>query len=200
MPNEEKTAEPIGLFDLDGTMADFDKSMAHHLELLRSPGEDPAKDETAFEDIPHMKARRRLIKQLPGFWRTFSRLQAGFDILALMEDLKFSNYVLSKSPRKFPLAASEKIGWCVEHLPNLPVILSEEKSLVYGKVLVDDWPSYVEKWVKFRPRGLVISVAQRWNEGIEKLSPAGNIIRYSGPEQLPDIKARLVEIRSKCRD
>lgn len=194
---EENTAEPIGLFDLDGTMADFDKSMAHHLEILRSPLEDAAHDETKFEDIPHMKARRRLIKSLPGFWRNFERLQAGFDILALMEELKFSNYVLSKSPRKFPLAASEKIGWCVEHVPNLPVILSEEKALVYGKVLVDDWVPYVENWIKFRPRGLVISVAQRWNEGIENLSP--NVIRFHSPSQLPDIRARLQVIRAKCR-
>jgi 5'(3')-deoxyribonucleotidase len=194
---ETPQAEPIGLFDLDGTMADFDKSMAHHLELLRSPMEDAAHDETKFEDIPHMKARRRLIKSLPGFWRNFEKLPQGFDILAIMEELKFSNYVLSKSPRKFPLAASEKIGWCVEHLPNLPVILSEEKALVYGKVLVDDWTPYVENWIKFRPRGLVISVAQRWNEGIENLSP--NVIRFSSPSQLPDIRARLAEIRAKCR-
>jgi 5'(3')-deoxyribonucleotidase len=190
-------AEPIGLFDLDGTMANFDKSMAHHLEALRSPTEDPAHDETAFEDVPHMKARRRLIKSLPGFWRNFEKLQQGFDILAIMDELKFSNYVLSKSPRKFPLAASEKIGWCVEHLPHMPVILSEEKALVYGKVLVDDWKPYVETWIKWRPRGLVISVAQRWNEGIENLSP--NIIRFHSPSQLPDIRARLSEIRAKCR-
>ena len=194
---EENTAEPIGLHDLDGTYADFDKSMAAHLEVLRSPLEDAAHDETKFEDIPHMKARRRLIKSLPGFWRNLPRLQAGFDILEIMQELKFSNYVLSKSPRKFPLAASEKIGWAVEHLPDLPIILSEEKSLVYGKVLVDDWTPYVQDWIKFRPRGLVIAVAQRWNEDIEKLSP--NVIRFHSPSQLPDIRARLQVIRAKCR-
>lgn len=196
---EQPQAEPIGLFDLDGTLADFDKSMLAHLAMLRGPEEDPKHDETAYEGFPHMRARRRLIKQLPGFWRNFERLQAGFEILTIMNELKFSNYILSKSPRKFPLAASEKMSWCIEHVPHMPVILSEEKALVYGKVLVDDWPEYVEAWIKYRPRGLVISVAQRWNEGIEKLSPAGNIIRYTGPEMLPDIKARLQEVRAKCR-
>lgn len=197
--NDQPLAEPIALHDLDGTLANFDKDMAKYLAELRGPTEDPKHDETAYEGAPHMRARRRLIKKMPGFWRNLEKLQAGFEILALCEELKFSNHILSKSPRKMPNAAGEKIEWCLHHVPHMPIVLSEEKALVYGKVLVDDWPEYVESWIKWRPRGLVISVAQRWNEGIEKLSPKGNIIRYTGPEMLPDIKARLQEIRAKCR-
>lgn len=197
MTTEIPTAEPIGLFDLDGTLADFDSSMSEHLAVLRSPGESAAHDETAYEDLPHMKSRRRMVKQLPGFWSSLGRVKAGFEILALMQELKFTNHVLSKSPRKMPNAATEKVKWCLNNVPDLPIILAEDKGLVYGKVLVDDWPEYVERWIQWRPRGLVISVAQRWNEGIEKLSP--NVIRYSSPSQLPDIRARLSEIRSRCR-
>jgi len=43
------------------------------------------------------------------------------------------------------------------------VTLTEDKGLVYGKVLVDDWPPYIERWLTWRPRGLVIMPARRWN-------------------------------------
>jgi FMN phosphatase YigB (HAD superfamily) len=78
---ETKTAEPIALFDLDGTLADFDAAMQHKLEELRSPSEDPKADETAFEDVPYVKARRRLVKSQPGFWRDLATIPLGFQLL-----------------------------------------------------------------------------------------------------------------------
>lgn len=37
-----------------------------------------------------------------------------------------------------------------------PVIMSHNKGLVFGHVLVDDYPFYINKWVSQRPRGLVL--------------------------------------------
>ena len=42
--------------------------------------------------------------------------------------------------------------------------MSQNKSLVYGKILVDDFPEYVEPWLKNRPRGLAIIPAHPWNK------------------------------------
>lgn len=169
--------KPIALIDMDGTVADFDTAMRAELEALRAPNEDPKLDETAYEELPHMKARRRLVKSKPGFWSGLSKIQAGFDIIELLSANDFKLHVLTKGPKNSPAAYMEKIQWCREHMPEgTPVTISDDKGLVYGKVLVDDWPSYIEAWVKWRPRGYVISVAQPWNEGIEK--QYDNLFRY----------------------
>lgn len=78
---ESKLAEPIALFDMDGTLADFDASMRLKLAELRAPGEDPQSDTTAFEDVLYVRARRRLIKAQPGFWRELAPIPLGFQLL-----------------------------------------------------------------------------------------------------------------------
>jgi len=193
-----KPAEPTALFDLDGTLADFDKSMRAHLALLRGPAEDPTLDETHAEELSHMKARRRLVKSQPGFWRKLEKIELGFSILTEVRELRFRCYVLSKGPRKVSHAWSEKVEWCDEHIPDLPIVLAEDKGLVYGKVLVDDWPEYVERWLTWRPRGLVISVAQPWNVGIDERFP-DNVIRYDG-HNLDQVRERLAAIRLTAGD
>jgi 5'-nucleotidase len=189
-----KSAEPIALFDMDGTLADFDASMQRRLEELRSPGESPEADDTAFEEVPHVKARRRLIKSQPGFWRDLAPIRCGFQILEEARAQRFLCQILSKSPRKIPMAAGEKIEWCVKHVPDLPIVLSEDKGLVYGKLLCDDWPEYIERWLTWRPRGLVIAVAQRWNVGIDKKF-SKNVVRYDGMN-FAYVRERMQEIRA----
>jgi 5'(3')-deoxyribonucleotidase len=147
MNEQSKPAEPIALFDMDGTLADFDASMQKKLAELRSPGEDPQADETAFEEVPYVKARRRMIKAQPGFWRDLIPIPLGFQLLEEARAQRFLCQILSKSPRKIPMAAGEKIEWCVKYVPDLPIVLSEDKGLVYGKLLCDDWPEYIERWL-----------------------------------------------------
>jgi 5'-nucleotidase len=174
-------AEPVALFDLDGTLADFDTTMKSQLEILRSPGEglSLAQEEIImYEDVPYMKARRRLVKSQPGFWRNLPPLKLGFQILDVCRSIGFKPHVLTKGPAKAIAAYTEKVEWCKLHLPGIPVTISDDKGLVYGRVLVDDWPPYIRRWVQWRPRGLVVAVAHRWNEGIDKELP--NVIRYRG--------------------
>lgn len=192
MNDTNKPAEPIGLFDLDGTLADFDESMQLRLEELRSPGEDPAVEDD--ESIPYVKARRRLIKSQPGFWRDLAPIPLGFQLLEEARAQRFLCQILSKSPRKIPAAAGEKIEWCVKYVPELPIVLSEDKGLVYGKLLCDDWPEYIERWLTWRPRGLVIAVAQRWNVGIDTRFPK-NVVRFDGTN-FPYVRERMQEIRA----
>lgn len=196
--NETKPAEPIALFDLDGTLADFDRSMRAHLEALRSPGEDPKLEDTQNEEVPHMKARRRLIKSQPGFWRGLAPIPFGFTLLTLARELRFRCHVLSKGPRKMSLAWSEKVEWCNEHVPDLPILLAEDKGLVYGKLLVDDWPEYIERWVQWRPRGLVLAVAQPWNLGIDSVFPQ-NVVRFDGTN-LAEVRERMEAVRATAGD
>ncbi len=172
--------EPIALIDMDGTVADFDKSMKLWLNLIRGPGEDPQLDDTAYEELEHMKYRRRLIKAMPGFWANLSRIESGFEIIGVLRALNYKLHVLTKGPAKSVGAYSEKVQWCREHLPDVPVTISDDKGLVYGRVLVDDWPVYIKRWREWRPRGYVVAVAQPWNVGIDELP---NVMRYDRNEE-----------------
>jgi 5'(3')-deoxyribonucleotidase len=194
MNETSKAAEPIALFDMDGTLADFDASMQRHLNDLRGPGEDPEAATTAFEHVPYVRARRRMIKSQPGFWRDLSPISLGFQLLEEARAQRFLCQILSRSPRKIPAAAGEKIEWCIRHVPDLPIVLSEDKGLVYGKLLCDDWPEYIERWLAWRPRGLVIAVAQSWNVGIDTRF-SRNVIRFDGTN-FPYVRERMQEIRA----
>ena len=94
--------------------------------------------------------------------------------------------MLTKGPLSSPNAWSEKVEWCKEHLPDADVTISQNKALVYGRVLVDDYPPYFLPWLEHRPRGLVVCVAHPWNA--EAAHP--NVIRYTG-ENLDEVRARL---------
>jgi 5'-nucleotidase len=190
-----KTDNPIALFDLDGTLANFDKSMSRELEKLRGPNEDPRLDDTMYEDVPHIKARRLLIKSQPGFWRKLEPT-AYCGLFHMVKNHGYECYVLTKGPRKVPGAWSEKVEWVGEHFPGTRIIISEEKGLVYGRVLVDDWPPYVLSWLEWRPRGLVVMPAQPWNDPTRVADGAWmanhpQIVRYRGYEDNALLSARL---------
>src|SRR5690349_10958846 len=127
--------KPLALLDLDGTVADFDGAMRRELAKLRAPGEDAALDESKYEDLPHMSARRRLIKNQPGFWRNLEPLALGMTIARLLKEEGCRLHVLTKGPKHAPNAWTEKFEWCQEHLPNTAVTVSHDKSMVYGKIL-----------------------------------------------------------------
>ena len=164
----DQLPEPVALFDLDGTLADFDTSMREHMQAIASPGE------VAFyvdqdKEPAHIKERRRLVKSKPGFWRNLPRLDLGYQILRLCLKLEYKINVLSKAPQGQSNAWGEKYEWCRENLirafprHQIDVSLVQDKGLHYGAILVDDWPSYITRWLQFRPRGLVVMPAQEWN-------------------------------------
>ena len=179
--------ENVCLFDLDGTLADFDKQMKHDMALLRGPSEEIINpwDKSKW----WIRNRKRLIMQKPGWWRNLPKHQPGFDIFKIAQDLDFEIHVLTKGPSASTSAWGEKIEWCKKYLPeNTKITLTEDKGLVYGKMLVDDWPEYVDRWLEWRPRGLVIMPAHEHNKNyIHK-----NVIRYDG-SNISEVKRRMLE-------
>jgi 5'-nucleotidase len=166
-------SEPIVLFDLDGTLADFDKAMSSSMSLLAATGEEPWEaDRYGEDDEPsyietrrhliepsYIEARRHLIKRLDGFWFRLEPMRDGFEAMRIAITLGYKIMVCSRGPRNNP-----KLEWCRRYLPaDAQVTLTEDKGLVYGKVLVDDWPPYIERWLTWRPRGVVIMPSRRWN-------------------------------------
>jgi 5'-nucleotidase len=169
--SKDMAEKPIALFDLDGTLADYDGTMDYHMKTIASPEEIqkdtyfPREQET---EPRHIKERRRLIKRQPGFWRNLKKFDLGFAVLDLAMQAGFSIDILSKAPRTNFIAWSEKVEWCHANLPmdeGIRVNLVEKKGLFYGRVLVDDFIPYVQDWLTYRPRGLVVMPAHPHNEG-----------------------------------
>jgi len=153
----------IALFDLDGTCADFDLAMARDLAQLRGPNEE--KFPPSGPNLPkHILERRRLIKRQSGWWENLPPIPLGLFLYKLLKDAGFEMHVLTKGPFNTPNAWTEKFNWCMMHLgEDANVTITRNKSMVYGKILVDDWPEYVEGWLDSRPRGLVLLPDQPWN-------------------------------------
>lgn len=198
-------SEPIALIDMDGTIADFDQSMKEHLVKLASSADGEwAKGnfDGKREEMPEwLKARQALIKRSPGFWRDLPRLHDGFHMLEMLRELGFSLNILTKGPERSTNAWTEKVEWCQEHVPDAAIHISQDKGLVYGRVLFDDWPAYILRWLEWRPRGLVIMTDQPWNQGFDP----PNVHRYtrgmgnslSGQRQDAYFREKLIEARDR---
>jgi hypothetical protein len=171
-------SEPVALFDIDGTLADFSGAMSRQLEKLRNPVEPKLRYDyyTEGSEPPHITARRRAIKRQPGFWANLERLEDGFQLLSMAQHIGYRVMVLSRGPRQNGPAWGEKLEWCRKNLTDdCQVTITEDKGLVYGKVLVDDWPNYIQRWLEWRKRGLVIMPDRPYNEGFEH----PQVIRFS---------------------
>lgn len=198
-------SESIALIDLDGTVADFDKEMRRQLNVIANPREksDPETLEGLSDDA-FMEARRRLIKSQPGFWRNLPPIQEGLVVVEVLRDLGFQLMVLTKGPHQTTAAWTEKVEWAQKYIPGAGVCIVDGaegcsgKGLVYGKVLFDDWPNYIEQWLKWRPRGLVIMTDQPWNRDFHHT----NVFRFNPPEvakldHLQKLRAKLQGARDR---
>lgn len=192
---EPQTDEkPVALVDLDGTLADFDGAMQAKMREIAAPGEMEAVSKLMHQEgePDYLKARRHMIKNVPGFWSGLQPRPAGFAIFNALRELDFEIYILTNGPKKNSNAWKEKVDWCERYVPDFPVTVGREKGLVYGRVLFDDWPEYITKWLKHRPRGTVIMPAHPWNE---KFSHP-NVVRYDG-SNYAEVVARLHQARSR---
>ena len=79
----------------------------------------------------------------------------------------------------------ERNDWSIQ-------VLTRDKSIVYGKVLFDDWPEYVIKWLKYRPRGLVIMLDHIWNRDFHH----PQVVKYDGTN-FREVEERLEEVVEK---
>jgi FMN phosphatase YigB (HAD superfamily) len=174
--------EKIGLFDLDGTLADYDSQMKTDYDRIKS------QEERAYGSYPrdsepaHVRERIRLIRNQRGWWENLPEFKLGFDILNVAVGLGFNIHALTKSPESSPNAWVEKFLWFQKHVrpkaPDAKITITQDKGLVYGTFLVDDWPEYIERWLEHRPRGIVIMPAHHWNQNFSNKQ----VIRYDGSD------------------
>jgi hypothetical protein len=109
-------------------------------------------------------------------------LPIGFQLIDILKSLGFDLYILTKGPSEHSLAWMEKVDWCRHHVPDIPIVMTEDKRLIRGSVFVEDWPPYITEWLRASPDGIVIAPAQPWNVNVEELFP-GKCIRYDGANE-----------------
>jgi len=178
-------SDNIALFDMDGTLCDHDKALKRDMEKLKSPKEVLPKNLMDDANPKHLKERADMIRKQTGWWENLEPFKLGFDILKITKELNFQTYILTKGPSSKPTAWAEKVKWIRKHVPSAKVTITEDKSQVYGKILVDDYPEYIIGWLKNRPRGLVIMPAHPYNKDFTH----PNIIRYDGKNKKQVIEA-----------
>lgn len=172
--------KPLALVDLDGTLADFQGAMRRDLEKLRSPEEPTALPwDDDHDTLPaHMRARWDMIKRQPDWWFNLEYMESGKFLVKTLKDVGFKIHLLTRAPRRYASAWEQKVRWAQQHLPDVEMTIAPTKSMVYGKVLVDDWPEYVLPWLDVRPRGIVILPDQPWNR-LPELDQHPRIHRYT---------------------
>lgn len=189
---EDKMNEPVALIDMDGTLCDYAGAMKYWLKKTAMPGEEIPEDFAG--DVPdHIKVRQDIIKRQPGWWETLEFTDFGKMIVEELRKLDYQLHVLTKGPASTEHSWMEKVVWCRTHLQDAGITITEDKGLVYGRLLVDDYPDYIIRWLEWRPRGLVIMPAQHYNEWFKH----PNVLRYRGEEDKEELIKRLTEARKR---
>jgi 5'(3')-deoxyribonucleotidase len=172
---DHKASDRICLLDMDGTIADYAGQMERDLARLADPSEPQYKLNWNDRLPDHVWNRVEMIKNSKDWWLNLPKLEDGFDLVRAATNIGFEIHVLTKGPRNTKTAWTQKVEWCAEHLPeNTNVTITQDKSLVYGRILIDDYPGYVEGWLKNRPRGLAVMPLRPWNKDFRH----SNVIHY----------------------
>lgn len=159
------TTKPVGLWDMDGSLFDFDAAMRRDLAELAAPGEPPIENlHEVQRSAPHIHRRAALIKRQPGWWRSLQPIALGHRLFYAAAARGFHNVILTKGPQTSPNAWTEKLECCQYHFGrDIDAHIVTDKSLVYGRFLYDDYPPYLEEWLSRRPRGIGIMPATSEN-------------------------------------
>lgn len=134
-----------------------------------------------------------LIRAQPGWYYDLEPIPFGFQIVDYLRKMGFSIMVLTKGNRYMKNAWTEKVEWCKKYIPDAKVTITEDKGLVYGKVLVDDWPDYATRWLSHRPRGIVLMPKKPWNKDFKKTVEGGliRVFKVGRTKDLHDIRPIL---------
>jgi hypothetical protein len=167
----------IALFDMDGTLCDFEKSFTESMRLIQSPDEKPFIATHLKKYSDYIQNRKNLILSSVEWWENIPQLKLGFDIWNFVGLLKMRRVILTQGPKRNANAWSGKKKWIDKNIgQDIEITITRNKGLVYGKILVDDWPEYIVDWLEWRPRGLVIMPASNDNKNFKH----PQAIRYDG--------------------
>lgn len=186
---EADYSDRIALFDMDGTIADYEGKLIKDLARL---GPEPLPNDL-HGHVPYwVRNRMNLIKSREGWWRSIPRINSGLSLISLCTEIGFKVHVLTQGPLKTHNAWGEKLAWCEDHVklraPDYGISITRKgKGLHYGRVFVDDWPPFMLEWLRHRPRGLGLMPETNSNKDfthsqVIKYDPKDDFNRQSYPE------------------
>jgi hypothetical protein len=172
-----KENEKVALFDMDGTLCDYEAKLVQDLNALRSPDEPIVTCVPKVNAPEYLRARADLVRLSVEWWSELPTFQLGFDIWSLIGNMNWRRMILTQGPKRNSNAWMGKKVWIDKNLgTDVDITITGDKGLVYGKILVDDWPEYIKRWLKWRPRGLVIMLANEQNKDFKHRQ----VVRYDG--------------------
>lgn len=182
----------LALYDMDGSLFNYDEPLTAELEKIASPGEEPIK--LGFDKTPgYLRERINLITSQESFWENLPKFQLGWDVLKITQELGYDHTILTQGPRKKPAAWSGKKKCIDKHFDeDFNISITRTKGAHYGKVLVDDFPGYIKAWLKWRPNGQVIMPAHDYNKDFTH----PQVTRYDGTN-LDEVRSVLEEVKRK---
>lgn len=180
---ESRRPKNIALLDMDGVVCDWHNQLRKDSEKLL--GEDLGKiSPETLTKIEH------LIRSQTGWYENLVPLPLGFKIAETLREIGFTIMMATKATLLHENAWTEKARWCKKYLPYTKMTVSEDKTIMYGKILVDDYPKFAGPWLDGRPRGYVIMPDQPWNQDYEH----PRVKRVRTPEDVEALRPFLIEI------
>ena len=179
----------IALFDMDRSLVDYDEGIINSLNMILCHDEKKITKENIgqMERTRFTHERIKLIRSQPGWWFNLNPLQEGMKVLDIAREIGVQIHILTKGPKKLPTAWKEKVEWCQKHIgENVDIHITSNKGMVYGKVLYDDYPEYMNQWIKNRPRGLGIMPSHSHNVDFQH----PNVLK-SNAENIEQVKIAL---------
>ena len=168
--------ENVALFDMDGTLCDYETALIRDLNKMRSPEEPEIKLVPGDRAPSWMHERMNAIRASQDWWEYLPELYLGMNVYRFAEAVGYRPMILTQGPKRNPEAWAGKKRWIDKNLGrDVDITITRDKGLVYGKVLVDDFPKYITRWLEWRPRGLVIMPASEHNKDFKH----PQVIRYT---------------------
>lgn len=140
--------KPVVLLDQDGPLADFDTAVA---EVLASLGLDvEVLQRTTWHTSDDIErcfgvAVARAVQDAvyrAGFFRSLPLKAGAVEAVRTLESAGCDVFICTAPSLRNPSCASDKMLWVADHFPSLrrKVVVSKDKTLVRGHILVDDKP------------------------------------------------------------
>src|SRR3989344_2461966 len=110
-----KVIENIALFDMDGTLCDYDSGLILEMNKLISPSEQLFTPPLEDNAPKYLRARADLIRSSESWWENLPMLKLGWDILKIAKNLEYRIMILTQGPRRNPASWSGKKKWIAKN-------------------------------------------------------------------------------------
>lgn len=150
---------------MDNTLCDFEGQLKRDIFKLSNISSEIEINYHSPNCPPNIQKKSKIIMSRSGWWQNLPILEDGFELYKLAKEEGAYIEILTKAPKTYPLAWTEKFLWCRKNIPDVDNInLTLQKRKYPGDVLIDDWPNYAESWLEYNPNGRVILPLRKHNQ------------------------------------